>query len=315
MRVLLTGLGSIGTRHARLLSEHERNIDLLAYRSNESGQKSGITEYTDLDEALATNPDVAFITNPTHLHVKTGLRCARAGCDLFIEKPLSNTMRGVPELLAEVEDRDLVTQMGCQLRFDPVLNRVKELLDDGCLGKTLSFRVTAGSYLPAWRPDDYRQSYSADPGRGGGVVLDLVHELDYSYWLFGPPKRITSELRYPETLDIESEGIAEAVLTTEGGLLGSIHLDYCRRQPQRKLDITCADGSIIADLEAKTVSVERPDTTETESFEYDRDRRFRAQLDEFLQHVEHRTKSPNDIREGREVLAFALQLKENASND
>lgn len=315
MQVLLTGLGSIGSRHARLLREHDREIELLAYRSKGETRVPGITEYTDLQTALGTDPDIAFITNPTHLHVETALQCARSDCHLFIEKPLSHTIDGVEELLAEVQDRNLITQMGCQLRFDPVLNRARELLKSGSLGEPLAFRVTAGSYLPEWRPNqDYRQSYSADPDRGGGVVLDLIHELDYAYWLFSPPSRLSSELRYTDTLDIDSEAIIEAVLTTRDGMLGSIHLDYCRRQPQRRLEVTCEEGSVIADLEAKTVTVERPDETEINSFEYGRDRRFEAQLDAFLANVENKTESSNDLREGKEVLQFALELKANANN-
>lgn len=315
MRVLLTGLGSIGRRHARLLREHDREIKLLAYRSGGKTDESGITEYTDFQTALDADPDVAFITNPTHLHVETALQCARADCHLFVEKPVSHTMEGVDELLAEVRDRNLITQMGCQLRFDPVLNRARELLEGGGLGEPLSFRVSAGSYLPDWRPEqDYRQSYSADPDRGGGVVLDLIHELDYTYWLFGPPVRLSSELQYTDALDIDSEAIAEAILRTEDGLLGSIHLDYCRRQPQRRLEVTCEKGLVIADLEGKTVTFERPDETEVESFEYGRDRRFRSQLDAFLGNVADGTESANDLREGKEVLEFALELKANAIN-
>lgn len=315
MRVLLTGLGSIGKRHARLLREHGREIELLAYRSGGKTDESGITEYTDIQTALDAGPGVAFITNPTHLHVETALRCARADCHLFVEKPLSHTMEGLDELLAEVRDRNLITQMGCQLRFDPVLNRARELLESGRLGDPLSFRVTTGSYLPDWRPEqDYRQSYSADPDRGGGVVLDLIHELDYTYWLFGPPAQLSSELQYIDALDIDSEAIAKAILRTEDDLLGSIHLDYCRRQPQRKLEVTCEEGSVIADLEGKTVTVEQSDETKVKSFEYGRDRRFRAQLDAFLKNVADGTESANNLREAKEVLNFALELKANATN-
>jgi len=312
MRVLLTGLGSIGQRHARLLKEVSRDIELIAYRSGTSalGNDLGVREYTRLEDGLDADPDVAFITNPTAKHVETALPCAKAGCDLFIEKPLSDDLDRVDDLIATADERNLVTYVGCQLRFDPVLNATRDQLAGGELGPVLSFRATAGSYLPDWRPDrDYRDSYSADPNRGGGVVLDLIHEIDYSHWLFGPLKCICCEVKYTDTLDIESEAIAEAIVRTSDNILGSIHLDYCRKQPQRTLEVVCENGTLIADLKNQTLTVEYPSSTETETFDYDRDERFRKQLSYFLKHVDTREACENDLREGKEVLEVALDMK------
>ena len=312
MRVLLTGLGSIGRRHARLLEECSREIDLVAYRSGTSGSGNefGIPEYTRLEDALDADPDIAFITNPTDKHVDTALACAKAGCDLFVEKPLSHNVVGVDELIAESRDRNLVTYVGCQFRFDPVLNAVRERLQDGELGPILSFRATAGSYLPDWRPDrDYRDTYSVDPDRGGGVVLDLIHEIDYSHWLFGPFQCTGSQIGFTDTLDIESEAIAEAIVKTSDDVIGNIHLDYCRRQPQRSLEVVCEKGTVIADLEECTLTVEYPSSTERESFDYGRDKRFRNQLEYFLKHVDAREQCENDLQEGKEVLDVALDIK------
>jgi len=312
MRVLLTGLGSIGSRHARLLKESTRNLELIAYRSGTSGtgNELGISEYTRLQDALETDPDVAFVTNPTDKHIETALTCAKANCDLFIEKPLSHNLEGVDELISVAHERNLVTYVGCQLRFDPVLNAVRERLNNSELGTILSFRATAGSYLPDWRPDsDYRNSYSADPDSGGGVVLDLIHEIDYSYWLFGSMQCLGSEIEYTDTLDIESEAIAEAIVRAPDDILGSIHLDYCRRQPRRTLEVVCERGTLVADLEKQTLTVEYPSSTETEAFDYGRDRRFRNQLEYFLEHVGTRKACENDLQEGKEVLEVALDVK------
>ncbi|MFD1585897.1 Gfo/Idh/MocA family protein [Halorientalis brevis] len=312
MRVLLTGLGSIGQRHARLLKESSKDIELIAYRSgtSTSGNDLGIREYTRLEDALDTDPDIAFITNPTAKHVETALSCAKADCDLFVEKPLSHDLDRIDELIAIADERNLVTYVGCQLRFDPVLNATRDRLDDGELGTVISFRTTAGSYLPDWRPGrDYRDSYSADPDRGGGVVLDLIHEIDYLHWLFGPLRCIASDLGYTDTLDIESEAIAEAIVRTSDDVLGSIHLDYCRRQPRRTLEVVCENGTLVADLEDRILTVKYPSSTETETFDYDRDERFRKQLAYFLEHIDTRAACENDLREGKEVLQVALDIK------
>jgi predicted dehydrogenase len=312
MRILLTGLGSIGRRHARLLYEELRGVELLIYRSgtSQSGNPFNASEYTDLQDALAQDPDIAFITNPTHKHIETATDCARAGCHLFIEKPLSHTLENVERLIRIAKENDLVTHVGCQLRFDPTLNAAREVINSNDLGDVLSFRATSGSYLPEWRPEqDYRNSYSADPERGGGVVLDLIHEIDYTYWLFDNISCVGSAIAHTSTLEIDSEAIAEAVMKVPDDVIGSIHLDYCRRQPKRVLEVVCEDGTVIADLQEQMLTIEWPSTTETESFDYGRDRRFVAQLNHFIENVHTGEKCDNDLSEAKEVLQIALDLK------
>lgn len=312
MKVLITGLGSIGNRHARILQDDFRNVDIVAYRSGYSkrGNQFDIPEYTSLKQALHTDPDVAFITNSTHKHIDTALRCARAGCHLFIEKPLSHTLEGVDQLIAEANERNLITHVGSQLRFDPILNRVKHMISEEQLGKVISYRAIASSYLPDWRPNqDYRESYSADPDRGGGVVLDLIHEIDYTSWLFGTPSDVNFRIGYTDTLEIETEAIAEAIFLNGDDIIGNIHLDYCRRQPRRTLEVICEMGTIIADLEEGKLKVEYPSSEEISSFDYDRDQRFKTQLDYFIDRVQSKKQSDISLREGKEVLETALKIK------
>ncbi|MFC6752613.1 Gfo/Idh/MocA family protein [Halorubrum tibetense] len=312
MRILLTGLGSIGRRHARILHEELDELELLIYRSgtSQSGNPFGAPEYTDLQDALAQDPDVAFITNPTHKHVETAIACARAGCHLFIEKPLSHTLEDIEKLIRIAKKNSLVTHVGCQLRFDPTLNAAREVINSEDIGDVLAFRATSGSYLPEWRPEqDYRDSYSADSERGGGVVLDLIHEIDYTYWLFDNISCVASAIAHTDTLEINSEAIAEAIMRVPGGVVGSIHLDYCRRQPKRILEVVCEDGTVIADLQEQILTVEWPSATDTESFDYERDRRFVGQLNHFIQNVRSGGKCDNDLTEAKEVLQIALDIK------
>ena len=79
--------------------------------------------------------------------------------------------------------------MGCQLRMHPGLQKIEEWIKQDKLGKIYSVQVDLGEYLPDWHPwEDYRQSYAARADQGGGVILTLIHELDYLHWLFGKPK-------------------------------------------------------------------------------------------------------------------------------
>lgn len=311
MRVLFEGLGSIGQRHARLIRELYPQMDIIAHRSSDrpSGIE-GITEVREVDSALETDPDIAFVTNPTFRHVDTALRCARAGCHLFIEKPLSDSLDGVDELLSEVDRRDLITYMGCNLRFHPAIRSVREAIQGGESGDIYSYRIHAGSYLPDWRPDrDYRDTYSARASEGGGVVLDLVHELDYARWLFGPVESVTAVLGSVSSLEIDAEDVAEIVFRHSDGTIGSIHLDYYRREERRTIEITGSRGLISANLIDNSFSIRSDGESRTESFDLQTNLTYRKQLHHFIRHVQNESECENDIRSGKRILELALDAK------
>ena len=108
-----------------------------------------IRSFDNLQEALAENPEIAVICNPSNMHVPAALECARAGCDLFIEKPLSNGVEGVAELIDEVESRGRIAMVGYQLRFHPCFLRLREILQQEALGNLLAVRATVGNICRA----------------------------------------------------------------------------------------------------------------------------------------------------------------------
>ena len=91
-----------------------------------------------------------------------------------------------------------------------------------------------GQYLPDWHPnEDYRQGYSANRPLGGGVLLDLIHEIDLLYSWFGKPDDGQSHRRHAVDLEIDTEDTAAIVCRFAGGVIGSIQLDYVQRVPLR----------------------------------------------------------------------------------
>jgi predicted dehydrogenase len=311
-KILLTGIGSIGKRHLRLLQAHDDPMEIHAYRSSGTDDVAfpDVVQHTSLDAALAENPDIAFITNPTSVHINTATACAAAGCHLFIEKPLSHSLDGVDELMRIVEEKNLITYVGCVLRFHPVLQRIASLLADDAIGDIYSYRVYSGSYLPDWRPEqDYRESYSADPAMGGGVVMDLIHEIDYSYWLFGDIDDVRSWVGQVSDLEIESEDLAEIIVETDTGVVGQLHLNYYRSKPRRTVEVIGDSGIIHGDLLDSEVRIQTNHSTETESFDTPDDELYDQQLHSFLSHIRNGEPCDNDLQEARRVLEIALEIK------
>ena len=321
MKFLVTGCGSIGKRHIRNLKALNAGEitahDAKPERCHEVEQQYGIKTFDDLDEALAQKPDVALICTPTSLHISSALSAAQSGGHLFIEKPLSHSLDGVDELLRIVAQKNLVTLVGCNLRFHLGIALIKELLDKKSIGRVICARVQAGQYLPDWHPwEDYRQGYSARKSLGGGVILDGVHEIDYITWFLGEVSQVFCFSGKLSSLEIDTEDTAEILLQFRSGAIAEVHLDYIQRSYGRSCQITGEDGTILWDFNEKQVRLYSAESRTWEVFcekpDYDINEMYVDQMKHFLQCVEGKAKPMQDINSGKGILEIALAAKESA---
>jgi predicted dehydrogenase len=321
MKFLVAGLGSIGQRHIKNLSGL-RSCDILAYRVRKRTldglvEKYNVKTYVDLEEALDQKPDSILVTNPTSHHIPVAISSARRGCHLFIEKPLSDQLDGTDELERLVGKKNLVCLIGCNFRFHPGLGLVKKLLDDQEIGKVISARIQAGEYLPDWHPEeDYREGYSARKDLGGGVILTLIHELDYAYWFFGKPAKVFCFADKLSKLDIDVEDTAEILMKYPDGNVIEIHLDYIQRTPSRSCQIIGEKGTILWDYHKNLVELFTAKSGMWKSFpgesDFERNQMFVDEMRHFLSCIEGKEKSLISLRDGKEVLKIALAVKESA---
>jgi predicted dehydrogenase len=279
------------------------------------------TEYRDLGEALERErPDVVVVTNPTSLHVETACRAVEAGAHLLVEKPLGHSLVGVSELLDRARERKRVVMVAYNMRFHPGVSRLQELTRRGGIGKVVSARAEVGEYLPDWHPwEDYRASYSGRRDLGGGAILTFSHELDALCWLLGAPRRVMAAAAHASALEIDTEDVAEIVLDFESGALGSIHVDYVRRPPQRSLELVGEQGVLRLDvtrnrLEHYSVAsgqwrVEEGDPT------FQRNDMYLAELRHFVACIRGDVDRPLiDAEQGAAVLAVALAALRSAAS-
>lgn len=316
-RILISGLGSIGRRHlANLRRLGVRDILLHRRVLEPLSDAPELPVFTDLTQALALRPDVVIVSNPTAYHMEVAIPAARSGCNLFIEKPLSHSWQGVKLLLSLVEELKLITLMGFDLRFEPGLCKMKSLLEQECIGTVAAIQAQVGQYLPDWHPwEDYRKGVSASREMGGGVILDLIHELDYVSWLIGPASRVSCLAAKVSSLEIETEDTAAMLLQFENGAIGTVHLDYIQRIPSRTCRIIGEKGTILWDAYAKQVSWREADKNGWQEFKYgdhDRNDRFLAEMKHLVACVNKEESPKTDAVTGGRVLKIALAAKESA---
>ena len=284
-KILFFGLGSIGARHAKLLLDHF-DLELSAYRTGKTANTLGIKEFHSLEEAFNNNPDAAFITNPTHLHIDTALECAERSIDLFIEKPLSNSIDGVDTLIELIKQKKLVNHVAFCLRYHPVITHLKEVLKTEEIFYT---RTICSSYLPSWRPgQDYSKSYSADQARGGGVMNELIHELDYNEYLFGSSVSLEGSTGQASSLNISADDFSEFQLDHSTGIKSHISLDYFSHFRERVIKIYCPEKVIVADVINQTVKTYKEHML-IDEMKLDDENMYLNQLNCFFNAMERRT--------------------------
>jgi predicted dehydrogenase len=317
---LLIGCGSIGKRHLRNLQQLGVK-NWIAYdpredRREEVRQRFATGVAASLDEAFARGAKVALVCSPTKYHLEHALAAARAGCHLFIEKPVAESSAGLDQLLEEITARNLLTLVGCNFRFHPGLRQVKELLTQNCIGRVISARAQFGQYLPDWHPwEDYRKGYSARRDLGGGVVLDRIHELDYIRWLMGEVRQVTALVGTLSRLEIDTEDCAEVLLRFTSGAFGSVHLDYVRRTYDCSLEITGDEGTILWNFQECEVRwfTARENCWQSRGWNrYDPNSMYVEQMNHFLRMLAGQEKSVQSAQEGARVLALALAAKQSA---
>jgi predicted dehydrogenase len=248
MKFLIAGLGSVGRRHLRNLRALGEQ-DILLYRTHHASlpddELAGFPVETDLGRALAHRPEAVIIANPTALHLEVAIPAAKAGCHIFLEKPISASLGRLDELAATARRSGSRIQVGFQFRFHPSLRKAAELIRAGAIGQVLTAHVSWGEYLPNWHPwEDYRQSYAARADLGGGVIVTLTHPLDYLRWLVGEVGSLWAFSGHLSPLELDVEDMAEIGLRFDGGAIGGLHLNYVQRPPVHRLEIVGTGGTL-----------------------------------------------------------------------
>ncbi|SDI30764.1 Gfo/Idh/MocA family protein [Alteribacillus bidgolensis] len=245
MNGIIVGYGSIGQRHARILKKLTRRLSVVSKRDIPFP-----LTYPSLSSALEQeNPDYVVIANETSKHYDSLAQLAKSGFKgiVLIEKPLFDRVKGTPNHLFKE------AYVGYHLRHHPILQKIFEIIKNE---RTLFCQIYAGQYLPYWRPErDYKLSYSAQLNKGGGVLLDLSHELDYLHWFFEDWNSIAAKGGKYSSLRIDSTDMFSLMMEMEKCPMVQVHLNYLDRINRREITIITDKYSIKADLIQQTLQI------------------------------------------------------------
>ena len=267
--VLVSGFGSIGQRHVRILREMGQKVHVFSRRDLQEEKY-----YRNLEAALSeVHPEYVVIANETSEHESTLKKVLSFGVPkILVEKPLFST-------LVEKLPENLKSQVSIayNLRFHPLLQRLCSEIKGQIV---LSVQIYVGQYLPDWRPQqDYRKSYSVSRAQGGGVLRDLSHELDYINWFFGPWQALSALGGHYSSLSGDSDDVFCLLLKMERCPAVSLQMNYLDRYGRREVLINTDKHTYRLDLMKKEYKRDQEPAT---LFSIERDETYRTQHTDML---------------------------------
>ena len=302
MNILIVGLGSIAKKHIKAIDIVHPGAKITALR-NTSGREDveGVNNIYNWDE-VPEGLDFIIISNPTKFHKEAILHSLNFGYPLFIEKPLVCDLDDASQISKAMEHTKPLTYVACNLRFHPCLLFLKQYLSEK-KPRISEVNVYCGSDLSTWRDgQDYTRSYSAKAELGGGVHLDLIHEVDYCYWLFGKPDEVLSLKRKISSLQINSIDFAAYHLSYPQFTV-NISLNYYRKTVKRAIEIVADETILYVDL-VKAMAWSDDEQIFSDS-NFKMEQTYIDQMDYFVRQINKRQKLMNDFNEAVEVLKIA----------
>jgi predicted dehydrogenase len=291
LKVLVVGSGSIGARHIRNLIN--LGVTNIAVCDSNQDQLTKVQDtykikeaYTDFSGALKQGADAVVVCTPTATHVSVAVEAAKKSCHVFIEKPLSDTMELVDELIEKMSENKKVLMIGFNFRFHPCMQKIKSLLLEGKIGKV--------------------------------IILDAIHELDYIRWFMGEVSEVFCYADKLSNLEMDTEDTAEMLLRFNSKAIGNIHMDYVQRTYNRQCEIIGDQGTITWNFNDNIVRLYRAVTGQWQLFnindgkKLDFNETYLEEMACFLDCVKGTSEPPVDGIEGKRIQQVAIAAKTSA---
>jgi predicted dehydrogenase len=285
-RIVVVGLGSIGYRHARLLSGREDIILEVCDDSPEALEKAQQLKnvqrfHRTYEDALHSGPDIVFLCTPTQMHVEQSLLALLRGCHVFCEKPMTTSLSIGKALVDVVNTHSSHFNVGFHLHFHQGLLRLKQLISEGVIGAPVHFSARVGTYVTLVNSATrYQRQHS------GSLFGDYTHQFDLMHWLLGErPTHVFVHGAERGLMPLgSSPNIADLLFRFSSDMQGHVHLNYIQSPQRHDYEVTGTRGWVKLDAENGILNFGLADdpSVRREVLSQDRDDIYRAEHQSFL---------------------------------
>jgi len=311
LRIGVCGIGSIGFRHARLLSQRN-DVDLLLCDTvpahlEAAAALSNLESATEsFDELLVSGLDGLVIATPDRFHIAQAEAACRKGIAVLIEKPVAESTKHGEPLLRTIKETNAKVLAGYPLRYNTVLLRAKELITNGAIGAPVSFHIMLGSYNTLVAAKNRFSETDVNK-----LFVDYSHEWDYLNWFLGKVKQVAAICHQSgEREKTQNPNIVNAVLEMESGISGTAHLDYVQSPGQRHFTVIGDKATIALDAVKAQIFVQDygEEFERTYRFSETFDSMMARQIEHFVEIIRGREEIRTTFEDGLEALRVADAL-------
>ena len=266
MKVLFTATGSIGSRHitnfSALCQRRGIPLEIDAVRYSDRVLPPAIAEKIRHeirdDHDLDHHYDILFVTDETKTHYANIMKYRDLCDNMFIEKPVFDTLDYPIQDVCPKRAED-VYYVAAPIRFTQYVKKLKACVDSH---RVYSARIIFSSYMPSWQPGrDYRKSFRCFNDRGGGVDVDLLHEIDYMIYLFGKPQKVHRVAGKYSHLEMDACDLATYIFEYPDKVV-EMHLDYFGRVRNRQTELYAEDDVVVVDFNKQSCEYKLKETVE-----------------------------------------------------
>lgn len=247
LNICIVGYGSIGKRYLKILKKYFKTYNIYLFRrKNDSNVLKDVKQIFKRGDLIKHNIDAAIICTPTAQHIKDATYFCENNIPVLVEKPISHNLKKIKNFSNLVKRKKTRVQVGYVLKFKKELDYIKKLIDKS---KIISAQIVCTSNIKEWNKNkNYKLHSSVKKKLGGGVLLELSHEIDYARYLFGDFKSTYCKLTKSKNLGIDVEDQADLILITKDNIRVNIHLSFSSFSKIRECKINTINDYIYWDI-------------------------------------------------------------------
>lgn len=297
MKVGVIGVGNMGRNHPRVYTE--LGAELVGVADTDLGKAKGLAEqyetkaYSDYQELLDKRLDAVSIAVPTTWHKVVALATIEKGVNLLIEKPIAESMQSAQEIIAAAEDSGVKLLIGHIERFNPAVRKLKQIIDNGILGKLVLISARrVGPFVP--RISDV------------GIIVDVAtHDIDVIRYLIGSEctSVFARSTRYKNV-----KGDAAVILIGFGDISASIEVNWYTPHKVRSLTVTGTEGIAYLDYLKQEVEIHKAEGNVTPKIE--KEEPLKLELVHFLDCIKRDKEPLVSGYDAMKVLEIAIKAEQ-----
>jgi len=274
MKFLVIGLGSMGKRRVRNLialgyKDSVVGFDPRVDRTDESNEY-GIETFNDFDEAVTKHkPDAFLISTPPNLHMKYAYFASENNISCFIEASVVDAEK-ILELSKIIENKNIVMAPSCTMRYYPGPMKIKELIENGTIGKVLNYNYHTGQYLPDWHPwENIKDFYVSNPDTGGAREI-VPFELTWLNDIFGDANPLACVRKKLTDMPADIDDIYHCLLEYPNNVIGNLTVEVISRpKAVREFRVIGSEGEIVFSGDTNSVKYINTDMKDWEIISFD----------------------------------------------